>query len=517
MKRVIHFSNARFYFFGFSALLILIGIGGYIANHGFNLGVDFKAGISLQFQVAPASFSLQYSGPDKAEISIPAGEQALTSAGNFIITITSSKDGKSKDYPFRYTDFATVRALTEAVSKVPGVTVQQKGDMDEVPTRLVPLPRPADISGKAYAINLSPGPGRGVQTTISDIRETLAPFGQVDLQQVGAPVNQEYIARVEAKTEDQTFQTNTEAKVMGLLGAKYGADQIILKSSDFVGPRLAQGLVTQTIWLVIIAVLLILTYMIFRFHPPIYAFAAVIGICHDALVMIGFDAVFRVEVDAATIAAILTILGYSINDTIVIFDRVRENNNLMRGSPLRTILDTSVTQTLSRTFITSGATLLTVIALFVLTSGSIKNFALNMIVGILEGTYSTFISSFIVLEWTRMMDRRHKKRDLEKYGIAAPQAKPILAPVGAPLVESEEEVEAESEEEVEEPALQPNPEPVGASQPMPGAPADIAGQQAAQGATATQAQRDASRPAPAQALFGHSGSRKNKKHKRRHH
>ena len=196
---------------------------------------------------------------------------------------------------------------------------------------------------------------------------------------------------------------------MSILGAKYGADQVILKRTDFVGPRLAQGLVTQTIWLVLIAVALILIYMMFRFHPPIYAVAAVIGICHDALVMIGFDAVFRVEVDAATIAAILTILGYSINDTIVIFDRVRENKNLMRGSPLRSILDTSVTQTLSRTFITSGATLLTVIALFILTSGSMKNFALNMIVGIVEGTYSTFISSFIVLEWTKMRDRRRQR------------------------------------------------------------------------------------------------------------
>ena len=92
--------------------------------------------------------------------------------------------------------------------------------------------------------------------------------------------------------------------------------------------------------------------------------------------MLAFAAVFRVEIDAGTIAAILTILGYSINDTIVIFDRVRENQPLMRGSSLETILDTSVTQTLGRTFITSGATLLTVLSLFLLTSGSMKNFGL---------------------------------------------------------------------------------------------------------------------------------------------
>ena len=73
MKRVIQFSKARYLFFAFSLLLVLIGVAGYIVNHGFNLGVDFKAGISLQFQVAPASFTVQYNGPDKAEISIPRG------------------------------------------------------------------------------------------------------------------------------------------------------------------------------------------------------------------------------------------------------------------------------------------------------------------------------------------------------------------------------------------------------------------------------------------------------------
>ena len=279
---------------------------------------------------------------------------------------------------------------------------------------------------------------------------------------------------------------------MSLLDAKYGADQVILESTDFVGPQVAQNLATQTIWLVIIAVGLILVYMMFRFHPPIYAIAAVLGILHDAMVMLGFDAVFRVEIDAGTIAAILTILGYSINDTIVNFDRARENNSLMRGSPLRTILDTSVTQTLSRTFITSGATLLTVIALFILTSGSIKNFALNMIVGIVEGTYSTFISAFMVIEWSRWRDQRSKKRDMEKYGIAAPQPKLVPAPVGAPLAEVEEEAEVDTEEEAEEPGAEPVSEPVGASQPVSQAPGNAAAQASSQGQPGSH--RDAASP-----------------------
>jgi preprotein translocase subunit SecF len=525
MKRVIQFSRARYFFFAFSILLVLIGVVGYIVNHGFNLGVDFKAGIALQFQVAPASFTVQYNGPDKAEISIPAGEEALTSAGDIIITITSAKDGSKKAFPFRYSSFASVRDLTAAVSKVPGLTVEQVGNMDAVPTELLPLTRPQDIAGKPAYINLSPGPGRGVQTDLPDMRATLAPMGQAELQVVGAPVNQEFITRLEAKTEDPTFQTTTENNLRKVLELKYGVGQVILKSTNFIGRRVAQSLGTQAIWLVLIAVALILVYMMFRFHPPIYAVSAIIGIMHDALVMLSFDAVFRVEIDAATIAAVLTILGYSINDTIVIFDRVRENKNLMRGTPLRSILDTSVTQTLSRTFITSGATLLTVIALFLLTSGSLKNFSLNMIVGIVEGTYSTFISSFIVLEWTKMMDRRHKKREMDKYGIGS--AVEPLQQKTAEMDAVEVEAEVEGDDEGEPEGLVP--EPVGLSGTVPGAPSPDAGQPmpvpagqqvpaaqpaAAQPVAAQQAQRA---PGNVMAFPGQSGSRKNKKRRRRHH
>ena len=511
MKRVIQFSRARYFFFAFSILLILIGVVGYVVNHGFNLGVDFKAGIALQFQVAPASFTVQYNGPDKAEISIPAGEEALTSAGDIIITITSVKDGSKKNFPFRYSSFASVRDLTAAVGRIPGVAVEQAGNMDAVPTQLLPLTRPQDIAGKPAYINLSPGPGRGVQTNLPDMRVTLAPMGQAELQVVGAPVNQEFITRLEAKTEDPTFQTTTENTLRKVLEAKYGVGQVILKSTNFIGRRVAQSLGAQAIWLVLIAVALILVYMMFRFHPPIYAVAAVIGIMHDALVMLSFDAVFRIEIDAATIAAVLTILGYSINDTIVIFDRVRENKNLMRGTPLRSILDTSVTQTLSRTFITSGATLLTVVALFLLTSGSLKNFSLNMIIGIVEGTYSTFISSFIVLEWTRMMDRRRKKREMDKYGIGS-AAEPLPQKTAA-MDAVEVEAEEEGEDEGEPVPLGLVTEPAGVTGTAPGTPSSDAGQQAPAGQPAA-----ASGPAGNVAAFsGHSGSRKNKKHKRRHH
>jgi preprotein translocase subunit SecF len=515
MKRVIQFSRARYLFFGFSALLILIGVVGFIVNHGLNLGVDFEPGIAFQFQVAPASFTVQYSGPDSAVISIPAGEQALTSPGDIIFTITNAKNGSKQTYPFKYAEYKTTQDLISAVGKVPGITAELKGDAALAPTSLLPLPRPVDITNASATINVAPNGG---QTSIADMRILLGTMGrQFDLQAVGKPENQEFMTRIPVKagTNEATFQKDSQNALMQVLEGKYGAGQVILKSTEFVGARMAQSLATQTIWLVLIAVALILLYMMFRFHPWIYGVAAVLGILHDALVMLSFDAVFRVEVDAGTIAAILTILGYSINDTIVNFDRARENNGLMRGSSLRSILDTSVTQTLSRTFITSGATLLTVIALFILTSGSIKNFALNMIVGIVEGTYSTFISAFIVIEWTNWRDKVRKTGDMKKYGIAEP-GRPAEGRVVEASVGEEEATEDEGAEEEEALVA----EPAGLTNAAPGAQSPDGGQPSAAGSQAPAGQPVAAASAVAGnvgALLGHSGSRKNKKHKRRHH
>ncbi len=518
MKRVIRFSRARYIFFGISALLILTGVVGYVVNGGFNLGVDFKAGIAFQFQIAPASFTVQYTGPDKVEISIPAGEEAITSPGDIIFTATSAKDGSKQTFPFRYANYTSVRDLTDAISRqVVGISVELKGDPAASPSELLPLPRPADITNAPYTINRTPGPGRGTETTIAEVRGLLGTLGDFSLQAVGSPTGQEFITRVpvRAGTDERTFQQDTQNALLKTLEDKYGAGQVIIKSTEFVGARMAQGLAKQTIWLVLIAILAIFVYMFFRFHPWYYGAAGVLGILHDALVMLAFDAVFRVEIDAGTIAAILTILGYSINDTIVNFDRARENVNLMRGESLRNILDTSVTQTLSRTFITSGATLLTVIALFVLTSGSIKNFSLNMIVGIVEGTYSTFISAFMVIEWTKWRDKLHKATELKKYGIAGTEKAAVAAagmppgatagmPPGATAAE-EEATEDESEPGMEEapvgfaPGQLAAETPAGTEAPLPGAP-----------------QTPSAVPTPV-AFPGQTGTRKHKKHRRRHH
>jgi preprotein translocase subunit SecF len=244
MKSVIRFSRARYWFFAFSLAIFVVGAVAYVVNGGFNLGVDFKAGIAMQFQVAPASFSLVYEGADKAELTIPAGEQALTAAGNFIITV-SKLDGTKKAHPFRFVDYATIRDFTDAVAKVEGVRVTVKGDANASPKSLIPLVRPADITKASYTINISPETEKKTPIGIADIRDALAAMGAINLQTVGSKANQEFIARKEAPaTPSAEFQTNAEQELVKLLGDGFGTDQVILKSTNFVGARLSQALAT---------------------------------------------------------------------------------------------------------------------------------------------------------------------------------------------------------------------------------------------------------------------------------
>lgn len=441
MKRAVRFQSTRYYFFAFSATVFILGATFYFLHGGLNLGVDFKSGITLQFQIAPASFTLQYSGKGTADVSLPVGEQALTSAGDFIVETTDPLTSLKTTHPFKFADYKSVQELVNDVAaKVPGVAFTKVGDMSVPPSSIVPPVNLADISGKSYTFNIQPQPGVGTAVTMSDVRSTLSPLGQFDLQQAGKPEGQEFIAKVEAPSkEDPAFQTATQQKLVQLLAPKFGADQIVMKSTNYVGARVSQALSRQSVWLVVVALFLILIYLILRFKP-IYAVAAVLALFHDALLMLSYNSVFHIEVDTGTVAAILTILGYSINDTIVIFDRVRENLGLMRGQGLETILDTSVTQNLVRTGLTSGATMLAVIALFALTTGSIKIFALNMLVGIIEGSYSTvFIASPIVLEWENYQERRRRRIEAERFGIKT--TKPVV--VEDPELDEEEEDNAE--------------------------------------------------------------------------
>jgi preprotein translocase subunit SecF len=311
---------------------------------------------------------------------------------------------------------------------------------------------------------------------IAEVRQALAALGRYDLQAVGTPAEQQFVVKVMADPAVADFQARTEARILGLLGEAFGSGAVTVQASDFVGPRYSEELATQTIWILLVAVILILIYAAFRFRF-VYGMAAVLCLVHDALFMLAVTALFRIEFTTTTVAAVLTIIGYSINDTIVIFDRARENRGLMRDASLAAILNTSITQTLGRTLLTSLTVFLSIIALFVLGRGDIKNFALLMLVGIFEGAYSTiFIASPIVYMWTRAADRRRKARDLAKYGRGlTPEQRRAAAPAELEAQEFEgppeavEEGAARSPQEAAPAAEGPPagvlPEPSAASQP----------------------------------------------------
>ena len=147
------------------------------------------------------------------------------------------------------------------------------------------------------------------------------------------------------------------------------------------------------------ALLGICVYISFRFEFR-FAIAAIIALFHDVLVSIGAIALTGREISIPVVAALLTIVGYSINDTIVVFDRIRERRHIMKKADLNTVINTSINQTLSRTFLTSLTTLLVVVALYILGGEVINDFAFVLLVGVIAGTYSSiFIASPILADW----------------------------------------------------------------------------------------------------------------------
>ena len=173
-----------------------------------------------------------------------------------------------------------------------------------------------------------------------------------------------------------------------------------VEGSESVSAKVGGDLRRQAVMATLYALVGILIYIAFRFEW-IYGAAAVFAVFHDTLVTLGFFSLFNYEINLTVIAALLTLVGYSVNDTIVVFDRVRENLKTRRRDDFEAILNDSINQTLSRTILTSGLTFLTVLALFIFGGEIINNFAFAMVVGIIVGTYSSVaVAAPLVLIYT---------------------------------------------------------------------------------------------------------------------
>jgi preprotein translocase subunit SecF len=182
-------------------------------------------------------------------------------------------------------------------------------------------------------------------------------------------------------------------------------DQFEVLSAQSIGPKVGDDLKRQAVFATLYALGGILVYIAFRFEW-IYGAAAVFAVFHDTLVTLGLFSIFNREINLTVIAALLTLVGYSVNDTIVVFDRVRENLKIRRRDDLETVMNDSINQTLSRTILTSGLTFLTVLALFTFGGEIISHFAFAMVVGIIVGTYSSIaIAAPLVLVYTNIRGR----------------------------------------------------------------------------------------------------------------
>lgn len=233
-----------------------------------------------------------------------------------------------------------------------------------------------------------PVPLQEIRALISD-----AGFSGAEVTNFGAP--NEYLIKVKAVGNAVEVAEEIKATLL----ANIQDQEIDIRRTETVGPKIGSELKTAAFWAVIYSLLGIVAYISWRFEFR-FAIAAIVALIHDVLFTLGFFSVANMEVSLAVIAAILTIVGYSLNDTIVVFDRIRENIHSKRRESYDRLVNASVNETLSRTVITSMTTLAVVTALVIFGGEVIKDFALTLLVGVLIGTYSSmFIASPVLVEW----------------------------------------------------------------------------------------------------------------------
>jgi preprotein translocase subunit SecF len=230
------------------------------------------------------------------------------------------------------------------------------------------------------------------------VRNALAPLpGEKVVQQYGSDGNEILIRLPQTTTAEEGFTLEQGARdIQGALD-RGGLPKYEIVGTETVGPTIGADLQRKGIYATLLSILGITAYIAVRFRFS-FALGAIAATFHDVFVVFAFLAFFGYELSLNVVAAILTITGYSVNDTIVIFDRVRENSRLLRREPLEKVVNLSVNQTLGRTVITAGTTFLSVLALFLFGGEVLHGFAFAMLVGIISGTYSTvFIAAAIAI------------------------------------------------------------------------------------------------------------------------
>lgn len=389
MKTVKKFSKAFPVCAVISFLIIAAGVAGYFIK-GINYGIDFVPGLVDEVRIAPPAISVTYSGT--ATASIEASNLALD-------LIISGAGAENETKSFTFGQNPTVGDMVKALNSVEGINaVLLSGEssdsyglyLDSASTsRLY-----SDSALKLYVAKEDPS------VNIDTVRASLSSQNVV-VKELGVDGNKSFQIRA-AISDDSVSVEKLQDGIMTSLHDKFGSDNVAIVKTDFVGSQFSNSLAYKSIALALVTLLIIWGYATIRFHWD-FALGSIIALVHDCLIMFTFISWSQIEFSTTTFAAVLTIFGYSINATVVILDRVRENIRIVQTKDFRDILDTAITGTLSRSIITTVTTLFASISLLVFTTGSIRDFAVVLTVGLISGCYSSiFISGGVIA-----LARRH--------------------------------------------------------------------------------------------------------------
>src|SRR5271168_5101319 len=391
------------YFFALSAILLVLGWVSILKNGGIKYGIDFRGGTLVYVRFAgPAPVDQIRKGlaaAGLADSSIQTISDTVLNAGaqnDVVIGLEQKGQGdESLD--------SGKQAILDALHKTFGTAADGKLDFNSV----------TKDSLAGYLTQKDP---LLLGSTAADRYNQLA-------QRLLAARDTEHSGILTSFDELKNVEGATPA-VVSSLNNGFVLGNFAIRNVEVVGPKVGAQLRRQAFFATLYALAGMLVYIAFRFEW-VYGVAAVIAVFHDVLITLGFFSLFHYEISLTVIAALLTLVGYSMNDTIVIFDRVREDQRLMRREAFSDVVNKAINQTLSRTILTSGLTFLTVLVLFLMGGQVLRAFSFAMVVGVVVGTYSSFgIAAPIVVLWNKY---HGGQGSTVRAGSAAPKRAPVAA------------------------------------------------------------------------------------------
>ena len=382
----------KWWFFGLSWVLIMLGIVSYIMHDGLKYGIDFTGGtvIYLKFKDKP-SLDLIRKSVQTESISPPLIQSYGTEDANEVQVRLQTSE-------------------IESGQKELLVLLRQEFDPDHAAAADGAKPFDFNNIGKdAFANILLESDPDNLSSQDKTTQEITAYYKNL-AQSLLAYRNETSKGLVSSLDDVKKAHGGVSDAVVASLKEDFYAGPFAIKGMDRISARVGSDLRRRATLAVLLSFLGMLVYIAFRFKP-IYGVAAVIALFHDLAVTLGLFAFTQKEISLTVIAALLTIVGYSMNDTIVVFDRVRENLRIMRKETHFQVLNLSINQTFARTIMVSFTTFVSVLALFVFGGEVLNGFAFALTVGILIGTYSSIgIASPIVEWWYRHFEQKSKRR-----------------------------------------------------------------------------------------------------------